>query len=260
MLSRVLAYSSTFWQMIQQERPERLSTFSSHAVSLTALVEAGYWQKNMVNEDSRIFFNLFMHYDGNYRVVPISYPVSMDANVGKNFIETVANLYRQHRRWMYGSAENVPYLLFHFIKNPRIPYHKKLHMLFVYIEGAWSLAVQPLILFAVGWLPLVIGGVAFNATVLSYNLPIVSSWFLTPAMFGLVFLAMYGIQLIPPRPEQKRTVSNIAMLFQWILVPLTMVFFSSVPGLEAQVRLATKKYLGFWVTPKSREDSIKITL
>jgi hypothetical protein len=42
MLSRVLGYSSTFWQMIQQERPERLSTFSSHAVPLSALVEAGY--------------------------------------------------------------------------------------------------------------------------------------------------------------------------------------------------------------------------
>lgn len=253
MLSRVLGYSSTFWQMIQQERPERLSTFSSHAIPLSALVSADYWQRNMVNEDSRIFFNLFMHYNGNYRVVPISYPVSMDANTGPTFLKTVVNLYKQHRRWMYGSAENVPYLLFHFVKNGTIPLGKKLHMLFVYIEGAWSLAVQPLILFAVGWLPLLIGGSAFNASVLSYNLPIVSSWFLTAAMFGLVFLAMYGMRLIPPRPHDPRTPSKFFMLFQWILVPITMVVFSSIPGLEAQVRLAFKKYLGFWATPKRRE-------
>lgn len=252
MLSRVLAYSSTFWQMIQQERPERLSTFSSHAVPLSALVEAGYWQRNMVNEDSRIFFNLFMFNNGAYRVVPLSYPVSMDANTGETFTKTVLNLYRQHRRWMYGSAENVPYLLFHFVKNPLIPLSKKLHMLFVYMEGAWSLAVQPLILFAVGWLPLLIGGSAFNASVLSYNLPIVSSWFLTIAMVGLVFLAVYGTRLIPKRSGEQKSHSYFTMVLQWILVPFTMVFFSSIPGLEAQIRLATKRYLGFWVTPKSR--------
>jgi len=251
-LSRVLGYSSTFWQMIQQERPERLSTFSSHAIPLSALVEAGYWQRNMVNEDSRIFFNLFMHYDGNYRVVPISYPVSMDANVGPTFFSTFSRLYKQHLRWMYGSAENIPYLLFHFVKNPRIALSKKLHMLFVHIEGAWSLAVQPIFLFAVGWLPLLIGGAAFNDTVLSYNLPIVSSWFLTAAMFGLVFLAIYGMRLVPERPQERGRVAQARMLLQWVLVPLTMVFFSSIPGIEGQLRLATKRYLDFWVTPKTR--------
>lgn len=255
-LSRILAYSSTFWQMIQQERPERLSTFSSHAIPLSALVEAGYWQKNMVNEDSRIFFNLFMFYDGAYTVVPISYPVSMDANVGPTFFSTLIRLYKQHLRWMYGSAENIPYLLFHFTKNPSIPLSKKLRMLLVYIEGAWSLAVQPLFLFAIGWLPLLIGGSAFNATVLSYNLPIVSSWFLTAAMFGLVFLAVYGMQLMPGRPAGVGRAAPIRMVLQWLLVPFTMVIFSSVPGLDGQLRLAFKKYLGFWVTPKSRQLTV----
>lgn len=128
-------------------------------------------------------------------------------------------------------------------------------MLFVYIEGAWSLAVQPLFLFAIGWLPLLIGGDAFNATVLSYNLPIVSSWFLTAAMFGLIFLAIYGMQLIPKRPKDSKGASPLTMILQWLLVPLTMVIFSSIPGLEAQIRLAFKKYLGFWVTPK-RERAV----
>ncbi len=252
-LSRVLAYSSTFWQMIQQERPERLSTFSSHAIPLSALVEVGYWQRNMVNEDSRIFFNLFMYYNGNYKVVPISYPVSMDANATPTFLGTVKNLYRQHLRWMYGSAENIPYLLFHFIKNPNIALMKKVRMAFVHIEGAWSLVVQPIILFAVGWLPLLIGGAVFNSTVLSYNLPIVSSWFLTSAMFGLVFLAVYATRLVPGRPKERGLFASIRMVLQWFLVPITMIIFSSIPGIDGQLRLAFKKYLGFWVTPKQRE-------
>lgn len=252
MLSRVLGYASTFWQMIQQERPERLSTFSSHAIPLAPLAEAGYWQRNMVNEDSRIFFNLFCYFDGAYEVIPISYPVSMDANVAATFRGTVINLYKQHLRWMYGSAENIPYLLYHFMKNPRIPFPKKATLLFVHIEGAWSLAVQPLILLIIGWLPLFVGGTAFNSTVLSYNLPIVSSWFLTAAMFGLVFLAIYSVRLMPRRPVGKGMFRTALMLGQWIIVPVTMVIFSSIPGIEAQIRLAIGKYLGFWVTPKQR--------
>ena len=154
---------------------------------------------------------------------------------------------------MYGAAENVPYLLFHFVKNQKIPLGKKLHMLFVHLEGAWSLAVQPIFLFAIGWLPLLIGGAAFNASVLSYNLPIVSSWFLTAAMFGLVFMAAYGMRLMPERPKEKGFFASTLMAAQWLLVPVTMVVFSSVPGLEAQARLALGRYLGFWVTPKERD-------
>lgn len=41
-LARVVAVSATFWQMIQQERPEKLATFSSHAVPFKALWETGY--------------------------------------------------------------------------------------------------------------------------------------------------------------------------------------------------------------------------
>src|SRR3990167_7657686 len=54
--SRVVANSGSFWQMMQQERPERLATFSSHSMSFKALVEVDFWQKNMVSEDSRIFW------------------------------------------------------------------------------------------------------------------------------------------------------------------------------------------------------------
>lgn len=250
-LSRLLAYSSTFWQMIEQERPERLCTFSSHAMSMRALYDVGYWQKNMVSEDSRIFWNLYMANDGDYSVVPISYPVSMDANVTSSFWGTVKNLYKQHRRWSYG-AENIPYVIFHFIKNPRIALRQKIHHTCIQLEGFWSLATHPLILFAVGWLPLLVGGHVFNASVLSYNLPIIATWFLSLATLGLLVLAVFFVYLIPERPKEYPMRKSTLMFFQWVLVPLTMVIFSSIPGLDAQGRLFLGKYLGFWVTPKIR--------
>ncbi len=251
MLSRVIAYSSSFWQMIQQERPERLATFSSHAIPFKPLYEAGYWQRNVVSEDSRIFWNLFVRYDGDYSVVPMAYPVSMDANVAHNLWGTAKNIYLQHRRWTYG-AENIAYILFAFFKNPRIAFSKKLRAAFVQIEGFWSLTTHPLVLFAVGWLPLIVGGRAFNTTVLSYNLPLVAKGFLTASLFGLIVSAAISMQLVPVRPKEYGHFRSAMLFLQWMLVPLTMVVFSAIPGLDAQMRLMTGRYLGFWVTPKNR--------
>ena len=253
--SRVMAASSTFWQMIQQERAEKLSTFSSHSLSFKSLYEIGYWQKNVVSEDSRIFWNLFLANDGNYSVVPISYPVSMDANLAPSFWQTIRNIYKQHRRWMWG-AENIPYIIFGFIKNKKIPLKKKIHIAAVQIEGFWSLATNPIMIFLLGWLPVVLGGYHFNTTILSYNLPFVTRNLMIAAMLGLVLTAVIFTSFLPPQPEKKKRFARTYMVLQWILVPITLVVFGAIPGLDAQTRLMFGKYLGFWVTPKHRKNSL----
>jgi hypothetical protein len=243
--------SSTFWEMIQQERPERMATFSSHSVSFRALYEIGYWQTNMVNEDSRIFWNLLVANNGRYAVVPLSYPVSMDANAAPTLLQTIKNVYLQHRRWTYG-VENFVYFTYHFIKNKQIPLRQRFRIGFTQAEGYWSLVTNPIMLFLLGWLPLFLGGRAFHETVLSYNLPHVVRNILIIAMFGLVVSSIISLTLLPKRPEERSRFMYITLALQWILVPVTMIFFSALPGLDAQTRLMLGKYLGFWVTPKSR--------
>lgn len=252
-VSRVTALSSTFWQMIQQERPEKLVTFSSHSVTFKQLYEIGYWQKNMVSEDSRIFWNLYLANDGDYKVIPISYPVSMDANVAPTFLQTVRNIYKQHRRWMWG-VENLPYMLMGFIKNKKIPLKAKIHHTFVQLEGFWSLATNPILILLLGWLPLILGGREFNDSVLAYNLPIVTRNLMVAAMFGLVLLAVISLTLLPPQPKGVKNagLKKASIVVQWVFVPLTIIIFGAIPGLDAQTRLLLGKYMGFWVTPKHR--------
>lgn len=251
-LARVVAMSSTFWEMIQQERPERMATFSSHAVSFQALYEVGYWQTNMVSEDSRIYWNLFLANDGEYDVVPLSYPVSMDANAAPSFWTTMWNIYRQHRRWTYG-VENFVYIVYHFTKNKNISLKKRISIALQQAEGYWSLVTNPIMLFILGWAPIFFGGRVFHETVLSYNLPIVVRNLLILAMFGLVVSSIISLTLVPRRPQNKSWFRYIVMAAQWILVPVTMIFFSALPGLDAQTRLMLGKYMGFWVTPKHRK-------
>ncbi len=250
-ISRVVAGSSTFWQMIQQERPEKLTTFSSHSVSFQSLYDIGYWQKNMVSEDSRIFWNLFLSRNGDYSVYPLSYPVSMDANLAPTFWQTAKNIYKQNRRWTWG-VENLPYLLFGFIKNKKIPLKTKIRTTIVQIEGFWSLATNPLMIFLLGWLPVVLGGDKFNNTILSYNLPFLTRNIMIVAMLGLVLSSIIFTSFLPTRPPKKTGASKLAMVLQWILIPFTITIFGALPGLDAQTRLMFGKYMGFWVTPKHR--------
>jgi len=253
-VSRVVSMSSTFWQMVQQERPEKLATFSSHSISFQSLYEVGYWQKNMVSEDSRIYWNMLMANNGDYFVVPISYPVSMDANLAKNFWQTLKNIYKQNRRWTWG-VENVPYILFNFIKNKEIPLKRKVRTAFIQIEGFWSLATNPIMIFLLGWLPVILGGKRFNATILSYNLPVLTRDLMIVSMFGIVLSAMISLSFLPPPPANYKRVwlTKTFMLLQWALIPLTITIFGAIPGLEAQTRLMFGRYMGFWVTPKYRK-------
>lgn len=251
-VARVIAFSATFWHTLQQDRPERMTTFSSHSMSLTALADVGYWQANMVSEDSRIFWQCFLRYDGDYAVESLYYPVSMDANVADSFFQTMVNQYKQQRRWGYG-AENVPYFLFGFLKNKKIDFWKKLKFGFMIIEGFHSWATNALIIFMLGWLPLYLGGEAFNATQLSYNLPHITQYIMTLSMIGLVTSALLSIIILPPRPPELGKWRYTLFILQWPLMFVTIIVFGAMPGLDAQTRLMLGKYMGFWVTPKARK-------
>jgi len=243
--------------MIQQSRPERQTTFSSHSMPFKAIVEIGFWHKDVVSEDSRIFWQCYLHYGGDWRVEALFYPVSMDANVALTFWKTMINQYKQQRRWGWG-CENIPYFLEGFRKDSagekRISPSKKLYLTFNILESFHSWATNTLMIFALGWLPIYLGGANFNFTVLSYNLPQTTRFIMTLAMVGVVSAAILSIILLPPKPNWFKKRHYIFYILQWFLMPITLVIFGAIPAFEAQTRmmLGGKFRLGFWVTPKHR--------
>lgn len=252
-LARVVAWSTTFWQMMQQSRPERLTSFSSQSIPLKTLLDIGWWQKDIVSEDSRIFWQGYLRYHGDFRVVPLFYPVSMDANVAPSFWQTMKNVYKQQRRWGWG-VENIPYMLEGFRNDPTIPAAKKRYWAFNSIEGFHSWATNALIIFALGWLPVLIGEGHFGHSILAYNLPHITRWIVTLSMIGVASSAVLSLILLPKKPGGLNTWDYIVFLLQWVLMPITLIIFGAFPGLEAQTRLMLggKYRLGFWVTPKGR--------
>ena len=252
--SRVAAFFPTFWQMMQQSRFEQLTTFTSQAMPFKALVEVDYWDKDKVSEDALIFWRFYLHYDGDWRAEPMYYPVSTDANAAPTLWQTAKNLYKQQRRWAWG-VENMPYMITGFVRNKKIALREKLKWVFIFGEGFYSWATAPFILFTMGWLPVLLGSAAFNATILSYNLSRILGWILNISVFGLAISALVSAMLLPPKPDWFRVRHSVFYVLQWLLTPLVIIFWSGLPALEAQTRmmLGGKFRLGFWVTPKGRK-------
>ncbi|MFC1789710.1 glycosyltransferase [Patescibacteria group bacterium] len=248
--SRLISAMNVFWQMMQQQRPEKVITYSSHAMSFSALVEMDFWQKNVVSEDAGIFWKSFLFYDGDYRVVPIHYTISMDAVVAKNFWRTAKNQYKQQRRWASGS-EGVPYLLFGLFKNKKIPFRKGFSYSFLMVEAFWAWGTNAILILCLGWLPLVLNQGEFLTTVLAHNLPYITRNLMTVAMIGL-FVCIIINTLLVPRPKELNWGKKFSIIAQWLFFPFGLIFFGSFPSIDAQTRLMLGKRMGFWVTEKTR--------
>lgn len=244
---RIAAFGTTFWLMGELARPERLWTFSSHSMPWTMLKDVGFWQKNVVSEDSRIFLQAFLTYHGAYRVVPMYVPVSMDTVGGATYIEALTALYKQQRRWAWG-VEHLPVMMGAFSADPLIPFRKKFWYVFNQLEGMFTWATAPLLIFLLGWLPLHLASGEGSALVQAapYTLEIL----MRGAMIGVIASATISLTLLPPRPQHKRPHVWLFMLLQWALMPFTFILFGAFPAIDAQTRLMLGKYLGFNVTKK----------
>jgi len=256
--SRVVATSNTFWQMMQQERPEQLVSYSSHSIPFKTLLEVGY-PKNVVSDDSRIFWKLYLFKNGNFKVIPLFYPVSMDAVLGKNLWRTIINQYKQQRRWAWG-VENIPFLLFGFLKNKKIPIFEKIRHSFIILEGFWSWAVTAILIFLLGWLPVILGAEKLKlekkaeTLIFGYSLPKTTRNLMTIAALGMIICAILSLLMLPPLPKKSKFSKRASLFFQWLLLPITLIAFGSIPALDAQTRLMLGKYLGFWTTEKMRKN------
>jgi len=248
---RISAFGTTFWLLTELARPNRLWTFSSHSMPWQMLVDVGFWQRNIVSEDSRIFLQGLIQYHGDYRVEPMYIPVSMDTVTGKTYWDKMTALYKQQRRWAWG-VEHLPIIVKGILGDKQIPFRVKLKYLFNQLEGMYTWATAPMLLFIMGWLPLWIISDSASTSVLVQNAPFTLEWIMRLAMIGILFSGLLSLGFLPRRPAKIKKHTWIVMLLQWLLLPITFTIFGAFPAIDAQTRLMVGKYLGFNVTKKER--------
>jgi len=251
--ARIIGFSSTFWQLMQQARPRRLVSFSSHSLPFRGLVEGGFWPTDIVSEDSQIFYRLLNHYNGDWRAISLLYPVYMDAVSGHNLWEAIKNIYKQQRRWAWG-VENSVYVMTNFWRNAKLKFRQKLFWSFVTLEGSYSWATGSLIIFLFSWVPNVLGDEVFRGTLASYNLSDITSWLMNFSMLGVITSAFLSLNLLLRQADWLERKHYILLVAQWFLLPMTFIFLSSLPAIDALTRMMIggKMRLGFWRTPKGK--------
>lgn len=248
---RIMAFGTTFWTMFSLARLDNLVTFSSHSMSFKAIIDCGGHAKNIVSEDSRIFYQCWFANKGDYEVTPLYIPVSMDTVRDEKIWKSLKNLYYQQRRWAWG-AEHVPYLMWQWKQYPEISGWKKLALVFREWEGKWSWAMVAIIITVIGRLPLWVAGDEIRQSALFFNTPHVLEFLMSLAMIGLFLSAILSMLILPPRPEGHPKYRYLFMILQWILLPVSLVVFSSAPCIDAVTHLMFGKYLGFNVSIKKR--------
>ena len=254
-LLRIMAFGTTFWMLTSLARQDALVTFSSHSMSFRAVVDSGFHDKRIVSEDSRIFYQCLITYDGDYEVTPMYVPVSMDTVRDDKWWNSLKNLYKQQRRWAWGT-EHIPYLLWEFGKKGKgknVPLWKKFKWVFVEWEGKWSWAIVAILITFLGRLPMWVASESVRQSALFFNAPYMLQILMGLAMSGLILSAILSIPLLPRRPESHPKHKYIIMVLQWLLLPISMIFMSAIPAIDAVTHLMFGKYLGFNVSQKKRK-------
>lgn len=251
---RVMAVSTAFWQLSEMAYSDKYVNFASLTMNFQSLWELGLWMPDKVNDDSGFYWKAYYHFNGDYRVVPHFLPLSADAVQDVTFVKTLQNQYLQYRRWAYG-VEHIPYIVTSYFKNKDVPFFDKTgKLLFVlWSYGSWATLA---LLVTFGGMVIPIFNPTFDKTTASQNLPIFSSYILTFTFLSLFLTIYMHEKIVPPRPKGWRWYSKIFTFLQWLLIPVIILTFGTIPALDAQTRLMLGQYMKFRVTNKARAGKI----
>jgi hypothetical protein len=175
-------------------------------------------------------------------------PVHMDAVEGDGYWDSLKALYKQQRRWAWG-VEHFPYMLEKFRGNKLIPRHLKWKFIFNHMEGMYTWATAPLLIFILGYLPFYVHS-GSGATALFTNSPFTLELMMQVATVGVFVSGFFSFLFLPSRPQDIRPWTWLIMVLQWVMLPVTFILFGAFPAIDAQTRMMLGKYLGFNVTKK----------
>ena len=246
---RLMASGTSFWQLAEMVGSDKYMNYSSMSISLKALLDIGCWIPDKVNDDSGFYWKAYFHFNGDYKVIAHFLPISGDAVQDTTTLKTFQNQYLQIKRWAYG-VEHIPFIVKQYFTKDIDFWDKTDKVLFkMWGDLKWGF-LGLFVTFGSLLIPLV--NPQFKSSVLSINLPIISSWILTTAFFGLFATIYVHEKTVPKRPANWSMFKKIWSYIQWLLVPIIIITISSFPAIDAQTSLMFGKKLEFRVTNKAR--------
>lgn len=247
-LMRVVATGNNLFYIVGTQRPHLARNFSAHAQPMQALIDMDFWSVRTIVEDGHHFWRSYFHFDGDYRVYPLSIPIYQDAVLADGYLRTMRAQFIQLRRWTYG-ASDIAYIaskgFWHKNKAPKLDVLAKLLRS---IEGHVSWATGTLLIYFAAFVPPLVHPQSLAAN----ELPLIVSQVQRIGIAGLLISVYVCLVTLPPRPARYKRHRSIFMLTQWIFLPVTSVGYGALAAFNSQTRLMFKRYLSkFDVTEKA---------
>lgn len=247
---RLMAVGTAFWQLAEMVGSDKYMNFSSLSINLKSLMEIGLWMPDKVNDDSGFFWKAYYHFKGDYKVIPHFLPIYGDAVLDTTLFKTYQNAYLQIKRWAYG-VEHLPYVFIQYFRRDDIDFWDKTDKLLFVLWSNFKWGTLALFI-TFGGLLIPVVNPHYSQSVLSVNLPTISSWILDGAFLGLFSTLYVHEKTVPKRPTNWNIFQRIWSYIQWLLVPIILVTISTLPAIDAQTTLMFGKHLEFRVTNKAR--------
>lgn len=245
---RIMAGLHSVWQLSRLVTSYKLVTQSTYSLSLATCDRVGYWDPDVIPEDSRMFFKVLFALGEKVRVRPIFLPVYADAAEGPTWWRTIMNHYRQMRRWAWGVSD-VPYLLWRLVRQTEIPLWPRLSRVALYTEEHISWPSHWFLLTLGAHAPALLAP-AFTLTPLGQSLSTLAQVALTLCLPCLMVIVFIDHCLRPPRPEPAPWWSDALSVASWGMLPVAGLFLTAIPALDAHTRLLFGQYLQYQVTEK----------
>ena len=248
MAVRIMSASTSQWQMFLHSRPHRLVAFSSYTCSLEFVRKVGYWDKDVIPEDSRFYWKAFFTFGKRFSVKSVYLPIYGDSPHARDYAATHTSQYNQIKRWAWGITD-VPYVLARLFKHPEIPPVLRFRRFMNLFLNHLNWIFLPLLLMFGASVPLWVS-VDFSLTDLGQTLFLYSGILLSTTLSTVVFFLYFETLLLPPKPANWPLWKKGAVHFQYLLYPIVGLVMSVLPALEAHTRLLFGRYLEYRVTEK----------
>ncbi|MFN0073907.1 MAG: glycosyltransferase [Chloroflexota bacterium] len=238
------AYSA--WSLARLALGSRLVLQSTYSLPLDLCIAVGYWDADVIPEDSRICFKVMLNRGEPARVKPIYLPVLADAAEGATVWETMLAQYRQIRRWAWG-ASDVSYVVTGLARSMTVDGRRpRLAPVLGFIEDHMSwpshwflitlgLHLPPLLAPPFAHSPQGIAILNLASAVITASLPCL-----------LVAIAVDRLlRGMPVNPLEW-----LYEFFGWLLLPILGLAFVTLPALDAHTRMLFGRPLSYQATPK----------
>jgi hypothetical protein len=248
MAVRIMSAATSQWQMFLHSRPHRLVAFSSYTCSLDFVHKVGYWDKDVIPEDSRFYWKAFFTFGKKFSVKSVYLPLYGDSPNSRDYASTHMSQYNQIKRWAWGITD-VPYVLARLFKHPEIPLWLRIRRFMNLFLNHLNWIFLPLLLMFGASIPIWVS-VDFSLTDLGQTLWTYSGILLSTTLSTVVFFLYFEIRMLPPKPKEWPLWKKAAVHLQYFAYPMVGLVLSVLPALEAHTRLLLGRYLEYRVTEK----------